>query len=327
MAHVGNGHAQQPAAAGAGRHLHGVVKVAGVRAVNGDQGQAAQVFTPFQILRCGAARQGGGLVQGGGRKVPRGLMVDLDQGLLHVHGVFLSIIAQKSRGPEVGGERLQRGQQNQGARGGGGGVRRQLHAEFYRQAGVGRTAEQTAARAPAHVGGHFLQAAFQHFQHAPRAPARVAGGERRAHRILMPGPGCGFGGDVNFRRRTAVGRVALRADQAAAVTQGAEAANHGAQALGLRPEAAGQADQPALVGQVFQQVKQIFFGATGQAQHAQQIVQAHGPGLGSKGLLQLCGVGQGCRKTAVGGVFFHVLSVGARNGGKRPGLSPPQQNS
>ena len=53
MAHVGDGHPQQPALALA-LHLHGIVKVAGVRAVNGHQWQMAQILTPGHIRLAGS---------------------------------------------------------------------------------------------------------------------------------------------------------------------------------------------------------------------------------------------------------------------------------
>ena len=61
MAHVGNGHQQTPAFAAAhlgGLAVHGVVKIAGVFAVNGDQGHVGQVYALELVGRPNCIGQG-----------------------------------------------------------------------------------------------------------------------------------------------------------------------------------------------------------------------------------------------------------------------------
>ena len=66
VAHVGNGHQQAPALAAAdlgGLAVHGVVEVARVFAVDGDQGHVGQVYAAFLVLRTHLVGQSFGLGQ------------------------------------------------------------------------------------------------------------------------------------------------------------------------------------------------------------------------------------------------------------------------
>ena len=68
MAHIGNRHQQTPPLAPpdlGGFAINGVVKIAGVFAVNGDQGHIGQVDSALFVLRSDFVRQGLGLAQAG----------------------------------------------------------------------------------------------------------------------------------------------------------------------------------------------------------------------------------------------------------------------
>ena len=95
MAHVGNGYAQQPAA-GAVFNLHGIVKIAGVRAVNGHQGQVAHILAVVHVFGRGASGQLLGFCQHSSGKVARYFVVELNQLFLHGHIVLAPIVAHNA---------------------------------------------------------------------------------------------------------------------------------------------------------------------------------------------------------------------------------------
>ena len=93
VAHVGNGHQQAPALAAAhlgGLAIHGIVEVARILAVDGDQGHVGQVHTELLVLRAHLVGQCLGLGQALGRELMRHAVLahgDLD---LHARVVHLA---------------------------------------------------------------------------------------------------------------------------------------------------------------------------------------------------------------------------------------------
>ena len=316
MAHVGDGHTQEPAPAGTGLHLQGVVEVTGIGAVDGHQRQRAHVLAPGHVGMLGRGRQGVGLGLDPGRELPRYLVVELDQILLHGDVVFPAHGLQQARLPEVGGQTLFRRHQQQRAAGRALHVPGQLHADIEGHAAVRRTAQGTASGHMDHMHGHFAAAALQHL-HDAALPALAAGMRTRrqghAHHVPMPGIARLQGMDEDIRAGHLPVVAQGRHETARAAAQGHIAAAHLAQAVGTGPEPALQAHQPAFVSQGVKLVFQHLAGRTRQARDPQQGIQAQGALLFVEYLQQL-GIRKAGRKIEVV-VFLAHRSLYAAQGG------------
>ena len=280
MAHVGNGHAQNPAlASGLLLHMDGVVKVPGVSAVNGHQREMAHVLSALEVGLFRFSGQGLGLGQNSGGKVAGHFVVELDQLFLHGHVVFAPVVAQKAGAPEIRGQRLDGSQQYEGSLSRGWRAFGQFHIEVGGQAAVCRAAKDGFAVAADHVRGHFLEAAFKYLKDAPfsRRPAWCAGGKGHAHHILVPRAAVLGGGDVDVlvsgklparvAQVVSIGKAHGR-HKARALAQGAEAAGNGFQAFGPYPQPPAQPQRTALLFKVFQRGFQFFSVAAGKPQNA-----------------------------------------------------------
>ena len=290
MAHVGDGHTQEPAPAGTGLHLHGIVEVTGIGAVDGHQRQCAHVLAPGHVGMLGRGRQGVGLGLDPGRKLPRYLVVKFDQILLHGDVIFPAHGLQQTGLPEVGSQALFRRHQQQRTAGGALHVPGQLHADIEGHAAVRRTAQGAASGHMDHVHGHLTAAAFQYFHDA--AFLALAAGVRtrrqgHTHHILMPGITRLQGMDEDVRAGHLPVVAQGRHETARAAAQGHVAAAHLAQAVGTGPEPALQAHQPAFVSQGIELIFQYLAGRTRQARDPQQGIQAQGTVLFMEDLQQL----------------------------------------
>ena len=120
-----------------------------------------------------------------------------------------------------------------------------------------------------------------------------------------------------------------RGDEAAAVAQGLIAAHQAFEAFGPGPEAAAQAHQTPLPGQIRQVFLKFFFRPARQTRGAQQAVQTHGAGFAGKKFQQfvIAGKGGGIGRAYIFMLLFHVISMGRamlKKRGKRLRLLPPR---
>ena len=289
MAHVGDGHTQEPAPAGAGLHLHGIVEVTGIGAVDGHQRQRAHVLAPGHVGMPGRGRQGVGLGLDTGRELARHFVVEFDQILLHGDVVFPAHGLQQTGLPEVGGQALFRRHQQQRTAGGALHVLGQLHADIEGHAAVRRAAQGTASGHMDHVHGHLAATAFQYLHDA--AFLALAAGMRtrrqgHAHHVLMPGIARLQGVDEDVRAGHLPVVAQGRHETARTAAQGHIAATYLAQAVGTGPEPALQAHQLPFVSQGIELVFQHLAGRTRQARDPQQGIQAQGTVLFMEDLQQ-----------------------------------------
>ncbi len=169
---------------------------------------------------------------------------------------------------------------------------------------------------------HFLVRPLEDGRHAPlgrpgRVPSRPAfaaaavaaraGHQDRAHQV--PVPGAAPLGGMDEQLGTAAAVFPERADETAAVAQGAVAAGHGQQAFRPGPESAGKPQELPFAGKGGQFRLQPLFPLARDAGRAQKAVQAQGARLAVKNMQQFFTCGNRVPRVAAAlfsGVFHGV---------------------
>ena len=278
MGNVRNGH-EKPPAFGRAAGVHGVVEVAGVLAVDGDQHFSAQIDEPVRVVGRGGGRRFrfGNDVVG---KFRGNAVVQLGEPFLHGGVVFQTERGDGPPGPQMAfsmffqlvfhgdaqkfsffGGLFQRGNVGQ-------------HVEG--EPGVRRTAEH----------GVFFAAGAQHAHHDVRLTAAhhgddpsflllectaLSGQQHDVHKIAVPGVAHIFGRDVDVLSgscrsilRGDEGRTgALRGENAAALLQG----------VGHDPASARDPDDFPVAGKIVQRFKNVPLELAGKGSDAENVVE------------------------------------------------------